>query len=77
MPSKTLVATRETPPTLMSRSDSDGSAPATNACASTTDRVLGPRAARSARTRVIASVSAASWLRWLSAHGSRSADGSR
>ncbi len=39
MPSKTLVGTRETPPTLMSRSDSDGVAPATNACASTTDLV--------------------------------------
>ena len=47
----------------MSRSDSLGSPPATNACASTTDRVPGERRARSRRTRPRASASAASWER--------------
>ena len=77
MSSNRLVATRDTPPTLMSRSDSEGVAPATKACASTTLRVEAGRAARSDRTRVIASDRAASWLRRPSAHGSSSAEGSR
>ena len=53
----------ETPPTLMSRSDSLGSPPATKACASTTERVPGARVARSRRTRSRATDSAASWER--------------
>ncbi len=44
MSSNRLVATRDTPPTLMSRSDSEGVAPATKACASTTLRVEAGRA---------------------------------
>ena len=39
MPSKSDDATIETPPTLMSRSDSLGTPPATNAWASTTERI--------------------------------------
>src|SRR6187200_1760848 len=50
MPSKTVPATRSTPPTMIDRSESLGSAPATKACASTTLRTA-PRPARSARMR--------------------------
>ena len=77
MPSKIGVGTSETPPTLMSRSESLGSAPATKACARTTERVCDGRVARSARTRTIASVSAASWERPGRPQGSRTASGSR
>ena len=77
MPSKTEVGTSETPPTLMSRSESLGSAPATKAWASTHRAGPAAGAARSARTRRIASVRAAWWERAGSAHGSRTASGSR
>ena len=66
----------------MSRSLSlamDGTAsgsPATKACAITTERVPG-RSARSDRTRRIASVSVASWLRAVRPHAERTASGSR
>ncbi len=79
MPSKTGSGTRDTPPTEMSRSESLSSGrapPPTKAWAITTERVPG-RPARSARTRRIASVRVASWLRSGSPHGSRTASGSR
>src|SRR6478672_1353404 len=60
MPSKRDDAAIETPPTLMSRSESLGRPPATKAWASTTERI--GRRARSARTRRIASASAAPGL---------------
>ncbi len=77
MPSNVEVATRDTPPTLMSRSESEGSAPATKACAITTERVRGPRPARSERTRTMAASIAAWWDRAGSCQGSARARGSR
>ena len=68
--------TTETPPTLMSRSDSLGSATGHERVGQH-DRARPAGAARSARTRRIASARAASWLRAGSRHGSCSACGSR
>jgi hypothetical protein len=77
MPAKSEVGTSDTPPTLMSRSESLGRAPATNAWARTTERVPAERVPRSARTLRIASVSAASCERAGSSHGASTACGSR
>ncbi len=76
MPSKSSSGTTEMPPTAMSRSLSLGSPPATNAWASTTERVPG-RVARSARMRRMASPRTARCERVGSSHAAVSTSGSR